>query len=151
MASFFASQGGGYLGTTSRMGSVVRYIFRAVLPALLFLLVGLIAMIWVHFSIDGGIQALNNFDLMTSRGQIILAFVAITGLIAWLLVPVIARHTLATQTAWARFKPLFMFACLAGLGVVMVFHDVSRERRLQRARPYRDAVAGRAGLRAPHD
>ena len=111
------------------MGSVGHYIFRTTLGAFLVVLLGLAAVIWVEFSIDGGLrvaQALHDFDPMTSRGQTILAFIAIAALIVRLLVPVIARYAAAQQThTWARYKPLFMFACLAALCVAMVFHSLT--------------------------
>jgi hypothetical protein len=111
------------------MGSVGRYIFRTTLSAFLVVLLGVAAAIWVEFPIDGGLQvarALHDFDPMTSRGQTILAFIAIAALIVRLLVPVIARYAAAQQThTWARYKPLFMFACLAALCVAMVFHSLT--------------------------
>ena len=111
------------------MGSVGLYIFRTTLGAFLVVLLGLAAVIWVEFSIDGGlrvVQALHDFDPMTSQGKTILAFVGITGLIVWLLIPVIARYAVAQQAhTWARYKPLFTFACFAALCVVMVFHSLT--------------------------
>ena len=111
------------------MVSVGLYIFRTTLGAFLVVLLGLTAVIWVEFSIDGGLrvaQALHDFDPMTSQGKTILAFVGITGLIVWLLIPVIARYAVAQQThIWARYKPLFTFACFAALCVVMVFHSLT--------------------------
>src|SRR3990172_6188968 len=70
-------------GTSPRMGSISRYIFRTTFGAFTVVLVSLTAVIWVT-------QALRDFDLMTSQGQTILVFVGITGLIVPLLVLVIA-------------------------------------------------------------
>ena len=104
------------------------YIFRTTLGAFLVVLLGLTAVIWVEFSIDGGLrvaQSLHDFDSMTSQGKTILAFVGITGLIVALLILVIARYAVVAQQThiWARYKPLFMFACFAALCVAMVFHS----------------------------
>jgi lipopolysaccharide export system permease protein len=79
-------------GTTSRMGSISRYIFRTTLSAFLVVLVSLTAVIWVT-------QALRDIDLMTSQGQNILVFVGITGLIVPLLVLVIAPIALLIAAA----------------------------------------------------
>jgi len=65
------------------MGSIGRYIFRTTLGAFLVILISLTAVIWVT-------QALHDIDLMTTQGQSILIFVAITGMIIPLLVLVIA-------------------------------------------------------------
>ena len=65
------------------MGSISRYIVRTTLSAFVVVLVSLTAVIWVT-------QALHDFDLVTSRGQTILVFMGITGLIIPLLVLVIA-------------------------------------------------------------
>ena len=70
-------------GTTRRMGSISRYIFRTTFGAFAVVLVSLTAVIWIT-------QALHDFDLMTSQGQTVLVFVGITGLIVPLLVLVIA-------------------------------------------------------------
>ncbi len=71
------------LGTTRRMGSISRYIFRTTLSAFVVVLVSLTAVIWVT-------QALRDFDLMTNQGQSLLVFIGITGLIIPLLILVIA-------------------------------------------------------------
>ncbi len=80
------------LGTTRRMGSINRYIFRTTLSAFMVVLVSLTAVIWVT-------QALRDFDLMTSQGQSILVFVGITGLIIPLLILVIAPIALLIAVA----------------------------------------------------
>ena len=72
-----------YLGTTRRMGSIGRYIFRTTISAFLVILISLTAVIWVT-------QALHDIDLMTTQGQSILIFVGITGMIIPLLILVIA-------------------------------------------------------------
>lgn len=79
-------------GTTPRMGSISRYIFRTTFGAFLIVLVSLTAVIWVT-------QALRDIDLMTSQGQTILVFVGITGLIVPLLVLVIAPIALLIAVA----------------------------------------------------
>jgi len=79
-------------GTTSRMGSISRYIFRTTLGAFLVVLVSLTAVIWVT-------QALRDIDLMTNQGQNILVFVGITGLIVPLLILVIAPIALLIAVA----------------------------------------------------
>lgn len=79
-------------GTTLRMGSISRYIFRTTLSAFLVVLVSLTAVIWVT-------QALHDFDLITNQGQTILVFMGITGLIIPLLVLVIAPIALVIAVA----------------------------------------------------
>jgi lipopolysaccharide export system permease protein len=79
-------------GTTPRMGSIGRYIFRTTFSAFLIVLVSLTAVIWVT-------QALRDIDLMTSQGQTILVFVGITGLIIPLLILVIAPIALLIAVA----------------------------------------------------
>jgi len=79
-------------GTTRRMGSISRYIFRTTFGAFLVVLVSLTAVIWVT-------QALRDIDLMTSQGQTILVFVGITGLIIPLLILVIAPIALLIAVA----------------------------------------------------
>jgi lipopolysaccharide export system permease protein len=79
-------------GTTPRMGSISRYIFRTTFGAFTVVLVSLTAVIWVT-------QALRDFDLMTNQGQTILVFVGITGLIIPLLVLVIAPIALLIAVA----------------------------------------------------
>jgi len=79
-------------GTTPRMSSISRYIFRTTFGAFLVVLVSLTAVIWVT-------QALHDIDLVTSQGQSILVFVGITGLIIPLLVLVIAPIALVIAVA----------------------------------------------------
>lgn len=80
------------LGTTRRMGSINRYIFRTTFGAFVVVLVSLTAVIWVT-------QALRDLDIMTSQGQTILVFVGITGLIIPLLILVIAPIALVIAVA----------------------------------------------------
>ena|SRR6185437_9910327 len=80
------------LGTTRRMGSINRYIFRTTFSAFVVVLVSLTAVIWVT-------QALRDLDIMTSQGQTILVFVGITGLIIPLLILVIAPIALVIAVA----------------------------------------------------
>lgn len=79
-------------GTTTRMGSISRYIFRTTFGAFVVVLVSLTAVIWVT-------QALRDIDLMTNQSQNILVFVGITGLIIPLLVLVIAPIALLIAVA----------------------------------------------------
>lgn len=65
------------------MGLIGRYIFRTTFGAFLVVLVSLTCVIWIT-------QAVRDIDLMTSQGQTILVFVAITGLAVPMLVLVIA-------------------------------------------------------------
>src|SRR5450830_1383236 len=79
-------------GTTPRMGSISRYIFRTTFGAFMVVLVSLTAVLWVT-------QALRDIDLMTNQGQNILVFVGITGLIIPLLILVIAPIALLIAAA----------------------------------------------------
>ncbi len=65
------------------MGSIGRYIFRTTLGAFGIVLASLTAIIWVSY-------ALRDIDLMTSQGQTILTFIAITSLVIPQLLLVIA-------------------------------------------------------------
>jgi lipopolysaccharide export system permease protein len=79
-------------GTTSRMGSINRYIFRTTFAAFVIVLVSLTAVIWIT-------QALRDIDLMTSQGQNILVFIGITALVIPQLVQVIAPIALLIAVA----------------------------------------------------
>jgi len=79
-------------GTTSRMGSINRYIFRTTFAAFAIVLVSLTAVIWVT-------QALRDIDIVTNQGQNLLVFAGITGLIIPLLVLVIAPIALLIAVA----------------------------------------------------
>src|SRR6476661_5443100 len=65
------------------MGTIGRYIFRTTLGAFGIVLASLTAIIWVSY-------ALRDIDIMTSQGQTILTFIAITSLVIPQLVLVIA-------------------------------------------------------------
>jgi lipopolysaccharide export system permease protein len=123
------------MGTALRMGSISRYIFRTTFSAFLLVLVSLTAVIWVT-------QALHDFDLVTSQGQTILAFLGITSLIIPLLVLVIApialliavAHVLnklstdseiivmnaAGMSPWVLFRAFMMVALVVSLMVVAI-------------------------------
>lgn len=64
-------------------GSISRYIFATTFGAFAIVLFSLTSVIWIT-------QALRDIDLMTSRGQTVLVFLGITGLIIPMLVLVIA-------------------------------------------------------------
>src|SRR5690242_20268962 len=84
-------------GTTPRMGSISRYIFRTTFGAFLVVLISLTAVIWVT-------QALRDVDIMTSQGQTVLVFIGITGLIIPLLVLIIAPIALVIAVAHSLHK-----------------------------------------------
>jgi lipopolysaccharide export system permease protein len=65
------------------MGSIGRYIFRTTFGAFLLVLVSVTALMWMT-------QAMRDIDLVTSQGQSILVFVALTALLIPLLVLIIA-------------------------------------------------------------
>jgi lipopolysaccharide export system permease protein len=122
-------------GTTSRMGSINRYIFRTTFAVFLVVLISLTAVIWVT-------QALHDIDLMTSQGQTILVFVGITGLIVPLLILVIApialliavAHVLnklsndseiivmnaAGMSPWILFRAFMAVAIVVAIGVTAI-------------------------------
>ena len=116
------------LGTTRRMGSISRYIFRTTLGAFVVVLISLTAVIWVT-------QALRDFDLMTNQGQTLLVFVGITGLIIPLLVLVIAPIALLIAMAHvlnklstdseiivmnaAGMSPWFLFRAFMAVAIVV--------------------------------
>ncbi|MGQ3673716.1 LPS export ABC transporter permease LptF [Xanthobacter sp. TB0136] len=79
------------------MGRLDRYIFSMTATAFLSVVVVLAGMIW-------STQALRQLDLVTSQGQTILAFLAITGLTLPMLVLVIAPASLFIATAYALLK-----------------------------------------------
>ncbi|MGE4372161.1 MAG: LPS export ABC transporter permease LptF [Xanthobacter sp.] len=79
------------------MGRLDRYIFSTAAIAFLGVVVVLAGMIW-------STQALRQLDLVTSQGQTILAFVAITGLTMPTLVQVISPAALFIATAYTLLK-----------------------------------------------
>ncbi len=115
-------------GTTVRMGSISRYIFRTTFGAFAIVLVSLTAVIWVT-------QALRDIDLMTSQGQTIVVFVGITGLIVPLLILVIAPIALLIAVAHvlnklstdseiivmnsAGMSPWFLFRAFMAVAIVV--------------------------------
>lgn len=74
------------------MGSIARYIFRTTTTAFFVVLVSLTGVIWVT-------QALRDIDLMTNRGQSIIAFLGITGLLVPMLIMIIAPVALFVAAA----------------------------------------------------
>jgi lipopolysaccharide export system permease protein len=85
------------VGTTKRMGSIDRYIFRATLGAFLLVLVSLTTAVWMT-------QALRDIDLMTNQGQTVLTFIGITALIVPLLMLVIAPVALVIAATYVLNK-----------------------------------------------
>jgi lipopolysaccharide export system permease protein len=106
-------------------GSINRYIFSTTFGAFAIVLFSLTSVIWIT-------QALRDIDLMTSRGQTVLVFLGITGLIIPMLVLVIAPIALmiavmhaigrlsndselivmnaAGMSPWALFRPFLYMA-----------------------------------------
>lgn len=74
------------------MGSISRYIFRTTVGAFLIVVISLTAVVWVT-------QALRDIDLMTNKGQTILVFIGITGLVIPVLLLVIAPIALMIAVA----------------------------------------------------
>jgi lipopolysaccharide export system permease protein len=117
------------------MGSIGHYIFRTTFGAFLVVLGSLTAVIWMT-------QALRDIDLMTSRGQTVLVFLGITGLIIPMLIMVIAPialmiavvHVLgklsndselivmnaAGMSPWLVFRPFFVMALLVSVLVAAI-------------------------------
>jgi len=117
------------------MGSIGRYIFRTTLGAFTLVLASLTAIIWVSY-------ALRDIDLMTSQGQTMLTFLAITSLLIPQLVLVIApvafvlavAHVLnklasdseiivmnaAGMSPWLAFRALFASALIVSFLVLFV-------------------------------
>src|SRR5215468_6286797 len=84
-------------GAERGMGSIGRYIFRTTLGAFGIVLASLTAIIWVSY-------ALRDIDLMTSQGQTILTFIAITSLVIPQLVLVIAPVAFVIAAAYVLNK-----------------------------------------------
>src|SRR5260370_32250452 len=74
------------------MGSIDRYIFRTTLASFALVLVSLTGVIWIT-------QALRGIDLMTSQGQTIVTFLAITSLVIPALVLIISPIALMIAIA----------------------------------------------------
>jgi lipopolysaccharide export system permease protein len=79
------------------MGSIGRYIFRTTLAAYVLVLLSLTALIWVTY-------ALRDIDLMTSQGQTMLVFFAMTSLLIPMLVLVIAPLAFVIVVAYVLNK-----------------------------------------------
>ena len=106
-------------------GAIDRYIFGTTFSAFAIVLFSLTSVIWIT-------QALRDIDLMTSRGQTVLVFLGITGLVIPMLVLVIAPIALmiavmhaigrlsndselivmnaAGMSPWALFRPFLVMA-----------------------------------------
>jgi lipopolysaccharide export system permease protein len=117
------------------MGSIGRYIFRTTFGALLVVLFSLTSIIWIT-------QALRDIDLMTGRGQTILVFLGITGLIIPMLILVIAPialmiaivHVLgklsndselivmnaAGMSPWVTFRPFLIMSVMVAMVVALI-------------------------------
>ncbi len=113
-------------------GAINRYIFSTTFGAFAIVLFSLTSVIWIT-------QALRDIDLMTSRGQTVLVFLGITGLVIPMLVLVIApialmiavMHSIgrlsndselivmnaAGMSPWALFRPFLIMA--VGVSAVM--------------------------------
>lgn len=79
------------------MSAIERYIFRVTASGFLVTLITLTGVIWVT-------QALREFDLLTSKGQTVLVFFAVTGLTIPLLILVIAPVALFVAVVWSLGK-----------------------------------------------
>lgn len=79
------------------MGSITRYIFRTTFGAFAIVLVSLTTVIWLT-------QALRDLDLMTSQGQTVLDFIAITGLAIPQLILLISPIALVIAVAYVLNK-----------------------------------------------
>jgi len=110
--------------------AIARYIFATTFSAFAIVLFSLTSVIWIT-------QALRDIDLMTSRGQTVLVFLGITGLIIPMLVMVIAPIALmiavmhaigrlsndselivmnaAGMSPWVLFRPFLYMAVLVSL------------------------------------
>jgi lipopolysaccharide export system permease protein len=117
------------------LGSINRYIFGSTFSAFVIVLFSLTSVIWIT-------QALRDIDLMTSRGQTVLVFLGITGLIIPMLVLVIAPIALmiavmhaigrlsndselivmnaAGMSPWALFRPFLMMAIMVSAIMTLI-------------------------------
>jgi len=117
------------------MGSIGLYIFRTTFGAFLVVLFSLTSVIWIT-------QALRDIDLMTGRGQTILVFLGITGLIIPMLILIIAPialmiaivHVLGKlstdselivmnasgMSPWLVFRPFFIMAVMVAMIVATI-------------------------------
>jgi lipopolysaccharide export system permease protein len=142
------------------VGSIGGYIVRTTLGAFLLVLVSLTALIWIA-------HALRDIDLVTNKGQTVLMFIGITGLLVPTLVMVIAPIALMIATAytlnklntdseiivmnasgmspWRIFLPFFAVAMIAATLIAVLSAYISpkslRELRLVLTRVKADVVA----------
>lgn len=123
-------------GLHSFGGSAVgRYIFATTFSAFIIVLFSLTSVIWIT-------QALRDIDLMTSRGQTVLVFLGITGLIIPMLAMVIAPIALmiavmhaigrlsndselivmnaAGMSPWLLFRPFLYMAVFVSLSMTLI-------------------------------
>jgi lipopolysaccharide export system permease protein len=116
-------------------GAINRYIFSSTFSAFLIVLFSLTSVIWIT-------QALRDIDLMTSRGQTVLVFLGITGLIIPMLVLVIAPIALmiavmhaigrlsndselivmnaAGMSPWTLFRPFLLMAVMVSATMTII-------------------------------
>lgn len=117
------------------IGSINRYIFGTTFGAFAIVLFSLTSVIWIT-------QALRDIDLMTSRGQTVLVFLGITGLVIPMLVLVIAPIALmiavmhaigrlsndselivmnaAGMSPWALFRPFLLLAIMVSTVMTLI-------------------------------
>src|SRR6478735_4783906 len=123
----------------SLMGILSRYVFRQVAGALLLILVSLTGVVWIAV-------ALRQLELMTSQGQNVMRFLAITMLAIPSMMALIAPIALLIATihvlnrlngdselivmsaggmpTWSLLKPLATLAFLVSIGIAGVNHLV---------------------------
>ncbi len=117
------------------LGAINRYIFSSTFSSFAIVLFSLTSVIWIT-------QALRDIDLMTSRGQTVLVFLGITGLVIPMLVLVIApialmiavMHSIgrlsndselivmnaAGMSPWALFRPFLMMAVMVSAVMTVI-------------------------------
>lgn len=117
------------------LGAINRYIFSSTFSAFAIVLFSLTSVIWIT-------QALRDIDLMTSRGQTVLVFLGITGLVIPMLILVIApialmiavMHSIgrlsndselivmnaAGMSPWALFRPFLMMAVMVSAVMTVI-------------------------------
>ncbi len=117
------------------LGAINRYIFSSTFSAFAIVLFSLTSVIWIT-------QALRDIDLMTSRGQTVLVFLGITGLVIPMLMVVIApialmiavMHSIgrlsndselivmnaAGMSPWALFRPFLIMAVMVSAVMTVI-------------------------------
>ena len=117
------------------VGAINRYIFSSTFSAFAIVLFSLTSVIWIT-------QALRDIDLMTSRGQTVLVFLGITGLVIPMLILVIApialmiavMHSIgrlsndselivmnaAGMSPWALFRPFLIMAVMVSTIMTLI-------------------------------